>query len=179
MRGLIHKQIILNHLNIYGPSISQDIKALFHFSERYVNSLLKDLVDEKLIIAISHKGIHQNIYYLKGHRKPRHILHSVMVSHTKILLEKNGYTITKFFREDYISNDIKTDATIVLTKDNKEYTVYLEVELSHNSLNNKLNKYERLYANNKLRGTLLLITYKNPNNFKEVNIPVIWVKPFL
>lgn len=119
------------------------------------------------------------IYYTK--KRPRQIEHTLQISkyYSKLLLE--GKNVVKFSINRPISQKLITDAIIAIQERDKIKMYLLEVEISSNNVNPKLQKYQSFYESGEVVNVfscepeIIFITNKLLVNS---TLPINKIKPF-
>lgn len=132
---------ILDFLEIC-PSDSFTVQKLFFPSIRTAQRRLNKLYDAKLIKRYRSHVTDGYIYYLN--KKPLQVEHTLYVSKLYVYFIQKGYKILKFKPTPVLGNIIP-DAIAVLEINGEIKTYLVEVEISNNSISQKLKNYNEFY----------------------------------
>lgn len=117
-------------------------------SQRVCNERLKKLFDGQIVKRTREDVIRPYTYYMT--KKPKLLEHCNCVAKTYLWLLKNDYKILTYHTELLIGN-VRPDVIYKIKKNNKEGYLFVEVELSNNNVNKKVQKYEELYTSDKYK----------------------------
>ena len=119
---------------------------------------LQALVDSKLVKRKYYRVDEKNIYvyFLDKAINKRILKHELMITEFVVQLIKEGYEIITFEKSPNIA-DIIPDAEIHFKKDNRTYSLFLEVQLSNNPF---IEKYYNLKdkVKREIPNTLYIVT---------------------
>ena len=146
------------------------IYELFYPSLRVTQNRLKLMTDNKIIKRDRSHFTSQYYYYTDA--KPKQVYHQILLA--ELYKELNKIVTIEAFIKEYCIEDIRADALVVYSRNNKNYIAFVEVELSNTP---DIQKYERLYKSGRYKsyfnGVFPLIYYVTDKTIPKTNLEVI------
>ncbi len=170
-RDLLITEFIENN-----PCRSTTIAKVFNMPIRIVNRRLKALTEYGYINRYR-ENVNNAYFYYASSNRPKQIHHMDLVALSYVYIRQMGYEILSFRREVAL-NGIRPDALVLVSKDNRQHYICVEVERNNNRLPKKINKYhmqqqlkeyEILYVCNKpVKDKLIKITTIRPMDLLNI-----------
>lgn len=156
------------------PATTFTLDKMFFDSYAYAKRRLKKLADHGHIKR-TRKDINDPYVYYLGY-KPNQLQHLSLVSEFYCRLEKSGGKVKRFIRERALPYSIRPDGMFLYKIRGVSYLLALEVEISNNSSDKKIRKYEQLYQSNELGDFPTIVYISDKNKIESDIIPVVHIK---
>lgn len=137
---------ILDYLEQCKMATTQQIYKRFFSSKNTCQIRLTKLVEQKVLKRYRTDSKKDYMYALAGTKLTVQIYeHMLPVCQLYDYYEQQNYNILAFEIEVVLSKAIRADGVFVLERDGKVRLIIIEHERSHNSLQSKLEKYEKYF----------------------------------
>lgn len=162
------------------PSQSSIIADTFFNSSLICCQRRLKLLAENRLIRRYRDYIGQHFIYYVG-KKPYQVDHCLQASmyYSNLLLQ--GKNVIKFSINKPIGNNLITDAIIGIEEKGNVHVFLLEVEISKNSIKNKIKAYEEFYHSGEVKevfGCSPKIIFITGKAVRTNNLPVEVIRPF-
>jgi predicted DNA-binding transcriptional regulator len=136
---------VIKFIEQFKVARTSTIQELFYPSLRVAQRRLK-IITERGFLKRDQAIINQEyIYYVK---KPKQLLHSILLTDFYREIHKLGFEI-EYFDNEVAIEDIRPDGLLAYRYKDKAYISFVEVEISNKGLD--IDKYKKLYATGKYK----------------------------
>ena len=137
---------ILDYLEQCKMATTQQICKRFFSSKNTCQIRLTKLIEQKVLKRYRTDSKKDYMYALPGTKLTEHIYeHMLPVCQLYDYYEQQNYNVLAFETEVVLSKAIRADGVFVLGRAGKVRLIIVEHERSHNSLQSKLEKYEKYF----------------------------------